>query len=76
MVDYNQAEILKKVSFFVDAQFPALYKEFGPELIQLVRDYYEFMETDTDQSVYNIRRIFEYRDISTTISSIDRKSVV
>lgn len=70
MVDYNQAEILKKVSFFVDAQFPALYKEFGPELIQLVRDYYEFMETDTDQSVYNIRRIFEYRDISTTISSM------
>lgn len=70
MATFNQAEILKKVSFFVDAQFPALYKEFGPELIQLVRDYYTFLETETNQSVYNIRRIFEYRDVSTTLSSM------
>lgn len=70
MADYNQAEILKKVSFFIDAQFPALYKEFGPELVQLVKDYYAFLETDTNQSVYNIRRIFEYRDVSTTLSSM------
>jgi len=70
MADYNQAEILKKISFFIDAQFPALYKEFGPELVQLVKDYYVFLETETNQSVYNIRRIFEYRDISTTLSSM------
>jgi plastocyanin len=70
MVDYNQGEILKKVSFFIDAQFPALYKEYGPELVQLVKDYYTFLETDTNQSVYNIRRIFEYRDVSTTLSSM------
>jgi len=70
MATYNQAEILKTVSFFVDAQFPALYKEFGPELVQLVKDYYKFLETETDQSVYNIRRIFEYRDVSTTLSSM------
>jgi len=70
MATYNQAEILKKVSFFVDAQFPALYKQFGPELIQLVRDYYTFLETEADQSVYNNRRLFEYRDISTTLSSM------
>lgn len=70
MADYNQAEILKKISFFIDAQFPALYKEFGPELVQLVKDYYAFLETETNQSVYNIRRIFEYRDISSTLSSM------
>jgi hypothetical protein len=70
MATYNQAEILKTVSFFVDAQFPALYKEYGPELIQLVRDYYKFLETETNQSVYNIRRIFEYRDVSSTLSSM------
>ena len=70
MVDYNQAEILKKVSFFIDSQFPALYKEYGPELVQLVKDYYTFLETDTKQSIYNIRRIFEYRDVSTTLSSM------
>lgn len=70
MADYNQAEILKKISFFIDAQFPALYKEFGPELVQLVKDYYAFLETETNQSVYNIRRIFEYRDVGTTLSSM------
>lgn len=70
MADYNQAEILKKISFFIDAQFPALYKEFGPELVDLVKDYYAFLETETNMSVYNIRRIFEYRDISQTLSSM------
>lgn len=70
MATYNNAEILKTTSFFVDSQFPALYKEFGPELIQLVKDYYEFLETETNQSVYNIRRIFEYRDVSSTLTSM------
>lgn len=70
MADFNQAEILKKISFFIDAQFPALYKEFGPDLIQLVKDYYVFLETDTNQSIYNIRRIFEYRDIGQTLASM------
>ena len=70
MATFKQGEIVKKTAFFTETQFPALYKEFGQELIQLVEDYYRFLETETNQTVYNVRRMFEYRDISSTISSM------
>jgi hypothetical protein len=57
----------KKTSFFVEEQFPAIYRENGRELIELVKSYYKFLEEDEAQSVYNIRRIYEYRNIDTTL---------
>lgn len=57
----------KLISFHIERQFPAIYREDGQELIQLVKEYYKFLETNTEQSLYNGRRLFEYRDIDTTL---------
>jgi hypothetical protein len=66
--DYSQIE--KSISFFINQQFPAIYREDGPELVQLARDYYKWMESATNQSTYVSRRFFEYKDIDTTIKSL------
>lgn len=57
----------KKISQFVENQFPSIYRENGQELIQLVKDYYRFLESETDQSIYNIRRIYDYRNVDKTL---------
>ena len=66
--DYSQIE--KSISFFINQQFPAIYREDGPELVQLARDYYKWLETTSNQSTYVSRRFFEYKDIDTTIKSL------
>lgn len=58
----------KKISYLVDKQFPAKYREDQPELVAFVRAYYEWMETQ-DQTVYHARRLLEHRDIDSTIDS-------
>jgi hypothetical protein len=60
----------KKTSQFVERQFPSHYREEGRELIELVKAYYRFIESETNQSIYNIRRIYQYRDIDTTLESM------
>ena len=60
----------KEVSFKIPQQFPAIYREEGEELVALVTEYYKWLETTNDQSVYNNRRLFEYRDIGNTLSSM------
>lgn len=57
----------KKTSFFVERQFPSIYREDGRELIELVKSYYRFLEEHDAQSIYNIRRIYEYRNIDSTL---------
>ncbi len=66
LADYALSES-KITSFFVENQFPAIYREEGRDLIELVKSYYEFLETQTNQSSYNIRRIYDYRNIDTTL---------
>jgi len=66
----NYSQIEKSISFFINQQFPGIYREDGPELVQLARDYYKWMETTSNQSTYVSRRFFEYRDIDTTIKSL------
>lgn len=66
----NYSQIEKSISFFINQQFPGIYREDGPELVQLARDYYKWMETSSNQSVYVSRRFFEYRDIDSTIKSL------
>ena len=63
-------QIEKNIAFLVNQQFPAIYRESGAELVNLVEEYYNFLETDTKQSNYVGRRLFEYKDIATTISSM------
>lgn len=64
------SDIEKKISFKIPQQFPAIYREENAELVQLVQDYYKFLETTPNQGVYNSRRMFEYRDITTTLDSM------
>lgn len=63
-------EVEKNIAFFVESHFPAIYRESGPELVQLVKDYYKFLETQSNQSTYVSRRFFEYKDVSTTLKSM------
>jgi len=63
-------EVEKNISFFIEQQFPAIYREDGRELIAIVEEYYRWLETTEDQSTYNARRLFEYRDIDTTLSKM------
>ena len=59
--------IEKFVSPFVPQQFPALYKENGPNFIAFVQAYYEWLER-SDQTVGHARRLLDYADIDTTTS--------
>lgn len=63
-------EIEKFISYQIESQFPAIYRESGKELIALVKSYYEFLESQPSQSIYEGRRLFEYRDIDTTLESL------
>jgi len=64
------SDIEKNIAFKIPQQFPAIYREENAELVQLVQDYYKFLESTPNQGIYNSRRMFEYRDVSTTLSSM------
>lgn len=63
-------QIDKFISYQIETQFPALYKESGKELILIVKSYYEFLEQNEKQSTFNSRRLFEYRDIDNTLNEL------
>ena len=65
-----QGEIEKNLSLFIKNQFPAIYREDGPELVKLVEEYYKWSETQADQHIYQSRRLFETRDIDSTLNSM------
>lgn len=60
----------KKTSSAIEGQFPAIYRENGAELVELVKAYYQFLEQDNRQSTYNIRRIYEKRNIDSTAENM------
>jgi len=62
--------IEKQIAFKIRDQFPALYREYGSQLVDLVEEYYHFLEEETNQSVYNARRLFEYRDVAQTLPDL------
>ena len=67
----NQVTIVEKnIAFKIANQFPAYFREYGPELVDMVEQYYRFVETDSSMGVHNARRMFEYRDVGTTLSSM------
>lgn len=57
----------KYISNFIKNQFPAFYETEGPNFILFMEAYYEWLEQD-GQAIGEARRLFEYRDIDTTIS--------
>lgn len=57
--------IEKFVSPFIPQQFPAFYKEEGPNFIAFVKAYYEWMES-TGQALERSRALLAYADVDTT----------
>lgn len=70
MADNQVTLIEKNIAFKVANQFPAYYREHGKELVDLVEQYYRFVEAEPNMGVYNTRRMFEYRDIGTTLAEM------
>lgn len=62
--------IEKYISSHISSQFPSIYREDAQDLVAFMKAYYRFMETTTDQNLYNNRRLFSYRDIDTTLPSL------
>ena len=70
MADNQVTLIEKNIAFKIAQQFPAIYRENGKELVDMVEQYYRFVESQPNMGVYNARRMFEYRDIGTTLASM------
>lgn len=62
--------IEKFISYQIEKQFPSIFREDGVELVEFMRYYYKFLEENSKQSIYNNRRLFEYRDIDNTLESM------
>lgn len=58
--------IEKNISQFIESQFPSLYREEGPILIEFVKSYFEWMESEGN-TLYKTRRLLDYRDIDTSL---------
>ena len=70
MADNIVTLVEKNIAFKIEQQFPAIYREQGQELVDMVEQYYRFVESQTNMGVYNSRQMFEYRDIGTTLESM------
>ena len=60
----------KNIAFKIAQQFPAYFREHGSELVDMVEQYYRFVESESNMGVYNVRRMFEYRDVGSTLSEM------
>lgn len=71
IVNNNIVKLVEdNVAFKIAQQFPAYYREEGKELVDMVEQYYRFIETAPNMGVYNARKMFEYRDIGTTLAEM------
>ena len=59
--------IEKRISNFIESQFPQFYLEEGETFVQFLKAYYEWLESE-NQPIYQARRLLDYRDIDNTIS--------
>ena len=62
-----QFNIEKKISNFVENQFPEFYLEDGPTFVLFVKAYYEWLESE-GQAVNQARSLFDLRDIDNTLN--------
>jgi hypothetical protein len=57
----------KIISQFIEQQFPEIYREEGPFLIEFLKQYYAWLESDSVSPVYQARRHMSNHDIDTTV---------
>lgn len=62
----------KEVSQLIESQFPAVYREDGPELVAFLEAYYEFLESDEKYSYKLGRQMFEISDIDASMDEFIR----
>jgi hypothetical protein len=55
---------IQNIAPFVQKQFPAFYNQDGPNFIQFVKAYYEWL--DEQGPIYKARRLEQYNDVDTT----------
>lgn len=58
--------IEKKISHLIQKDFPAYYRDEGPQFVEFLRVYYEWLESE-GQMIYHARNLLDYKDIDTTI---------
>jgi hypothetical protein len=56
--------VQKKISNFIESQFPSIYREEGPVFIEFVKQYYRWLEQEN--SLKHSRNFFEYKDLDET----------
>lgn len=64
----------KKISNFIESQFPQFYLDEGAKFVDFVKAYYEWMENEGSQLVKagpinQSRNLFDFRDIDNTLDS-------
>lgn len=45
-------DVSKYISYQIQSQFPAIYQEEGSQLVDLITEYYKFLESDQDEGYY------------------------
>lgn len=60
-------DLSKTISEYVEEQFPAVYREDGPNLVAFMKAYFEFLENDTYSATKLNRSMFENRDVDETL---------
>lgn len=58
----------KKISNFVESQFPQFYLDEGSNFVAFVKAYYEWMESE-GEVISQSRNLFDYRDIDNTLEA-------
>jgi hypothetical protein len=61
-------DIIQKISYAIESQFPSLYREEGDELIAFVKAYYEFLEETDRYSTKLSRQMFNANDIDDSLN--------
>lgn len=59
------SSIEKNISTFIEQQFPAFYRDQGPNFVAFVRSYYEYME-QSNNTIGHARALLDYKDIDAT----------
>jgi len=62
-------DLSKTISEYIEQQFPAVYREDGPNLVAFTKAYYEFMESTSTSPLTLSRSMFQNRDIDETLDS-------
>ena len=62
-------DLSKTISEYIEQQFPAVYREDGPNLVAFTKAYYEFMENTSTSPTTLSRSMFQNRDVDETLDS-------